>query len=276
MDRVQQVLESKAFNRFLAVVIILNAIVIAADTQLRAVQSGAAELMFALSIIDNCCLILYIVEAALKIAVYRTDYFKSGWNVFDFTIVIISIMPFIPFDAQIVRIFRILRIIRTLRIFSVIEDLQRVLEALGKSIPGIVSTLAILLVTFLIYAVIGVELYGQIAPESFGDVSTAFMSLFEIATLDDWGEIAGPAMEARPFAWFYFLTFIIIASFVVINIIVGIIVDAMETNSDTEEARDERNFSHLNIQMQELQIQLAEISKQLAELNSESKSDNQE
>jgi len=270
-SRIRQFIESKAFNRFLTIIIILNAIIIAADTELRVHQAGSAEILNILSIIDAACLVIYIIEAILKIFVYRIDYFKSGWNIFDFLIVVVSILPFFPFDAKIIRVLRVLRIVRTLRIFSVIKDLQRVLEALGKSIPAIASTLVILLVTFFIYAIIGVELFSACDPEYFGDTSTAFGSLFRIATLDNWTEVSDAAVASMPFAWIYFVSFVVIASFVVINIIVGIIVDAMETSSDDEEARDERNFTHLNAQMAELQEQLAVISAQLAELKEDKK-----
>ena len=180
-------------------------------------------------LIDRTILILFTVEVALKLFAYRFSFFRSGWNVFDFIIVSIAWIP----TTGALSVLRALRILRVLRLLSVVPQMRRVITALGHSIPGMASVIGVLCILFYVSAVLTTKLFGghpdPSMQEWFGSVGASAYTLFQIMTLESWSMgIVRPVMEHYPHSWIFFVPFIIVTSFAVLNLFIGIIVDAMQ------------------------------------------------
>ena len=198
----------------------LNSILIGAETSERVMSSVGNYIDF----FDLLILVLFTMEIVLKIFVYRTDFFRSSWNLFDFFIVAISIIP----AAGSFSVFRALRIIRTLRLLKSIPKLRLIIESLLKSIPSIGWISVLLAIVYYTFAVIGVNIFGEAYPEYFGGLGASFFTLFQIMTLESWSSaIARPIMDGVPFAAIYFISFILIATYTTLNIFIAIVVNTM-------------------------------------------------
>ncbi len=231
--RVANFVENVYFSRFIIVVIIINAVTLGLETD-AGTMAVAGQF---LSWIDNIALSIFIVEICLKLFIYRFSFFRQGWNVFDFLIIGIAIIPSIgPLS-----VLRALRILRVLRLVSVVPQMRRVISALLHSIPGMASIMAVLLIIFYVSAVLVTKLFGLPSSdphlqEIFGSVGASMYTLFEVMTLENWSEgVVRPAMESYPYAWAFFIPFIIMTSFAVLNLFIGIIVDAMNFIHDHPE-----------------------------------------
>ncbi len=234
-DVLHRLVESKPFQNFLIVVILFNAVTLGIETT----DFGKAN-SSTLSIIDSIILYIFTVELLLKLIVYRTSFFRSGWNWFDFLIVAISWAP----TSGPLSVLRAFRILRVLRLFSVVPQMRRVIGALGHSLPGMASVVGVLSVIFYVSAVLATKLFGTNPDanmqEWFGSIGASAYTLFQIMTLESWSMgIVRPTMELYPQSWIFFLPFIIITSFAVLNLFIGIIVDAMQVMHE-EESKPEK------------------------------------
>lgn len=240
MDRRQVVsdfIESPRVVYFITALIIINAILLGLETD-RGFVASAGDV---LHVLDRIILIVFTVELIIKLYAYRWDFFRSGWNVFDFLIVGIAWVP----AAGPLSVLRALRILRVLRLISVVPQMRRVISAIGHSIPGMLSVIGVLSLVFYVSAVLATSLFGQHADprmqEWFGTIGASAYSLFQIMTLESWSMgIARPTMELFPYAWAFFVPFIIVTSFAVLNLFIGIIVDAMQTAHRDEEEEENR------------------------------------
>jgi voltage-gated sodium channel len=188
-------------------------------------------------------LLIFTIELVLKLIVYRAQFFKSGWNWFDFIIVAISWAP----TSGALSVLRAFRILRVLRLFSVVPQMRRVIGALGHSLPGMASVIGVLGIIFYVSAVLATKLFGQHPDanmqEWFGSIGASAYTLFQIMTLESWSMgIVRPTMELFPQSWLFFVPFIIITSFAVLNLFIGIIVDAMQVMHE-EEGKPEQTFA---------------------------------
>jgi voltage-gated sodium channel len=157
--------------------------------------------------------------------VYRTAFFKSGWNVFDFVIVAIALIP----ASGAFSVLRALRVLRVLRLITVIPSLKRVVGAMISALPGMGSIIVLLLLVFYVSAVMATKLFQTTEPDAFGDLGRSFYTLFQLMTLDGWsGEIVKPVLENHPFAMLFFMPFILFSAFVVLNLFIGVVVGAMQ------------------------------------------------
>ncbi|MBE1302241.1 MAG: ion transporter [Alteromonadaceae bacterium] len=250
-------IESQSVVRFIIGLILINAITLGLETD----KDISAQFGAQLYVFDKVMLSIFTVEIGLKLFAYRWHFFKSGWNVFDFLIVAIAWVP-ASGPLSVLRAFRILRI---LRLLSVVPQMRRVISALGHSIPGMSSVIGVLVLIFYVCAVLATKLFGQHPDpnmqEWFGTIGASGYTLFQIMTLESWSMgIVRPTLEIFPWAGLFFIPFIIITSFAVLNLFIGIIVDAMqmaqlETRSKDKE--DIKTFTH-----EEMEI----LSKQMAEL----------
>jgi len=251
-SRLQSFFESTFFQNFIVSIIILNSILIGAETSPAVMDSIGSYIDF----FDLLILVLFTLEIILKIFVYRFSFFKNSWNLFDFSIVAISIVP----AAGSFAVFRALRIIRTLRLLKSIPRLRLIIESLLKSIPSIGWITVLLAIVYYTFSVIGVNIFGAKYPEYFGDLSTSLFSLFQIMTLESWSSaIARPIMDGVPFAAIYFISFILIATYTTLNIFIAIVVNTMNEVSlkDLEEeeehikdfVRDENKKIHSQISL---------------------------
>ncbi|WP_324262550.1 ion transporter [Altererythrobacter sp. H2] len=229
---VQQVLESRRFELAIIAVIVINAIVIGLET----VPSIMAEYGGLLRAADRLAIGVFIAEIGLKLYAYRLRFFANGWNLFDFVIVAAALVP----AGAGASVLRALRILRALRLISVVPKMRQVVAGLLSAIPSMGTVIVLLLLIFYVGAVMATKLYGPSFPEWFGSVPRSFYSLFQIMTLESWSMgIVRPVMEVHPYAWVFFVPFILVTSFVVLNLFIAIIVTAMHEASD-EEATGER------------------------------------
>lgn len=223
MERLKNFLKSDGFDRFIFVVILVNAVVLGLQT----VPWLGDSVRCALDIVDKVCLGIFVVEMLLKWVAFRLGYFRSGWNWFDFVIVVGSLLSEFPVLSS-VRILRLFRIFRCLKIISNLKQLQVIIGAVGKALPGIGWTFLLLLVVYYMFAIIGVTMFGAVSPEHFGNIGSAFFTLFQLMTLDGWAsEVARPVMDAQPWSWVYFVSFVLLSAVVMLNVVVGIVVDSI-------------------------------------------------
>jgi len=238
-EKLKPLVESKVFERFILIVIVINAI----DLGLETWPQVMAEYGSILQIANLIFISIYVIEMILKLIVYRGAYFRDGWNIFDFCIVITSLVPTggIFSGVRILRIFRILRALRVLRLVSGIKKLRQIVMAIIKSLPGVGWTFLLMILLYYVFAIVGIELFAHSFPDNFGDMFIAFKTLFELTTLEGWQDIVFPITDANPTAWIYFLIFIVFSSFILLNVVIGIVIDTMDEMSqqDTEAERIE-------------------------------------
>lgn len=238
MDRLKQILESNLFRNAIIVVILVNAVLLGLETS-KGAMAFAGPLIHAL---DKLCLIVFVIELIAKLIVYRGSFFRNGWNIFDFIIVVVSLAP----AAQGFSVLRALRILRVLRVLSVAPSLRRVVEGFVTALPGMGSVFLLMGIIFYIGAVIATKLFGTAFPEWFGTLGGSAYTLFQVMTLESWSMgIVRPVMQVYPQAWMFFLPFIMVTTFAVVNLLVGLIVNSMqdahaeESNAATDAYRDE-------------------------------------
>ncbi len=231
-ERLRPIVESRFFERTIIAVIIVNAVGLGLETWPSAMERFGGLIVA----LDRAAIAIFIVELTMKLFVYRWAFFRSGWNVFDFVIVAIALVP----AGQQFSVLRALRILRALRLISVVPSMRKVIVGLFSAIPSIGTVIVMLLLLFYISAVMATKLFGGAFPEWFGSLGATFYTLFQIMTLESWSMgIVRPVMEVYPFAWVFFVSFILVTSFIVLNLFIGVIVNAMSEAAD-EEAHDER------------------------------------
>ena len=236
--RLQAIIEDTRFTNFIIGVIVFNAIILGMETY-PALMDRYGELLVTL---DHICLSIFVVEIAMKLIVHRHRFFLSGWNVFDFLIVGISLAP----GAGSLSVLRALRILRVLRIITAMPRLRRVVEGFITALPGMGSVFLLMGLVFYIGSVMATKLFAASFPEWFGSLGASAYSLFQIMTLESWSMgIVRPVMEVYPQAWMFFVPFIMVTTFAVVNLLVGLIVNSMqdahaeEDNARTDAYRDE-------------------------------------
>ncbi|MGR3806110.1 ion transporter [Marinibacterium profundimaris] len=226
-ETVAKWLEKPATGNFVIGVIILNAIVLGMETSDELYEAIGGVLMT----IDLLCLGVFIIEIALKLYAYGLRFFRNGWNVFDFIIVGIALLP----GAHSLSVLRALRILRVLRVISAAPRLRRVVEGFIRAVPGMASVFLMMAMIFYIGAVMATNLFADSFPDWFGTIGRSAYSLFQIMTLESWSMgIVRPVMELYQYAWAFFVPFIIITSFAVVNLLVGLIVNSMQDAHDAE------------------------------------------
>ncbi len=247
--RLADFMESARVRNFIIGVIIFNAIILGLETS-EPVMARYGGLIYAL---DRLCLGIFVAELALKLFALGPRFFRSGWNIFDFLIVGIALMP----SAQGLSVLRALRILRVLRVISVVPSLRRVVEGLLTALPGMGSVFLLMSIIFYIGAVMATKLFGGDCPACtpeqaanfdawFGTLGRSLYSLFQIMTLESWSMgIVRPVQEVYSYAWMFFVPFILITTFAVVNLVVGLVVNSMqdahaeEANAATDAYRDE-------------------------------------
>lgn len=222
---------SRWFRSVVTTLVCLNALVLGLHTIPHVRESVGVYLHG----IDRLCLACFVIEMMLKLWAYRWRFFKVGWNCFDFFVIVISLLPQFGVLSS-VRLFRYLKVLRLITSF---RQLRIIVMSVVRALPGIGWTAVFLILIYYVYAIIGVNLYGQNCPNVFGTLPRAFYSLFQLMTLDGWrAEIVDPVVATNPSAWWYFMSFIILSAFVLMNVVIGIFVNSMnETVARTKSAR---------------------------------------
>lgn len=220
---------SKLFQRFIIAVILLNAAILGILATRVSPQT-----MQLLHTIDMVCLAIFVAELLLKFVTMRGALFKDPWNVFDIIVVGIAFLP----ASGSLSVLRALRVLRLMRLVTVIPSMRRVVTGMFAAVPGGASVAAVLLVMYYVASIIGVMLFRDVAPQHFGNLGTTFFTLFKMMTLEGWPDVADDVLAESPNAWIFFVLFIVLTTFTTLNLLFGIIVDAMNTTREAEEASD--------------------------------------
>ncbi len=213
--------ESGRVQAFVVGVILFNAAILGLETN-PALMASHGHL---LKLLDKSCLLVFCVEIALKLLAYRGAFWRSGWNLFDVVVIGFALAP----GAGPWAVLRSLRVLRVLRLLTVVPALRRVVAAFLHSIPGLLGVVAVMAVFFYTAGVLATKLFGATHPEWFGNLGGSLYSLFQVMTLESWSMgMVRPLMETHPWAWAFFVPFIVVATFTILNLFIGIIVSTMQ------------------------------------------------
>lgn len=217
-------------SNMIIAVILLNAVVLGLETSPEIMNRFGGIILA----VDNACLAIFVIEIALKLIARGTAFFRNGWNLFDFAIVAIALVP----SAGGLSVLRALRILRVLRVISAAPRLRRVVEGFITALPGMGSVFLLMSIIFYIGSVIATKMFGSDFPQWFGSLGQSGYTLFQIMTLESWSMgIVRPVMEVFPYAWAFFLPFILVTTFAVVNLLVGLIVNSMQDAHQEEDVQ---------------------------------------
>ena len=224
LDSTQRLVEAPAFEFTIIAIIILNGALLGLGTS-PTLSERYGELV---RIGSQIALAIFIVEALLKMVSASprvAGYFKDGWNIFDFLVIVFAL---IPATGQFAMIARLARLLRVLRLISTIRDLRLIVAALVRSIPSVGHVMMLMSIIVYIYAIMGYHLFHENDPENWRNLGVSLLTLFNIITLEGWTEVMYAAMEVHPLAWLYFVSFVIVGTFVVINLFIAIIINNLD------------------------------------------------
>lgn len=244
----------------LIALIVLNALILGLETNPSLMQTYGRWL----SLADQVLLAIFVVEIVLRIYVHRRSFFSDAWNVFDFVVVAIALLPASgPFA-----VLRAMRVLRVLRLLSMVPSMRRVVGGLLTAIPGLTSVVAIIGIIFYVGAVMATKLFGQAFPEWFGTLGESAYTLFQIMTLESWSMgIARPVMAEFPMAWAFFIPFIMISTFTMLNLFIAVIVNAIQSTQHEDAALDERQHPNKpDTQTHDLSVELRALRSEIADL----------
>jgi voltage-gated sodium channel len=262
MASLKSIIESKRFEWIVTALVIVNAVTLGLET-IPAVMAEAGGLIL---FIDRVILTVFTIELIARFAVYRTDFFKDPWRVFDLIVVGIALMP----ATGNLSVLRALRILRVLRLISIVPSLRRVVGGLIAALPGMGSIVLLLGLVFYVFSVMATNLYAASFPEWFGTIPASAYTLFQVMTLESWSMgIVRPVMDVYPLSWMFFIPFIVATSFTVLNLFIGIIVSAMQEEHEAEAATERENMQDNQQQILEevraLRAEVARLSRQNAD-----------
>lgn len=248
---------SKTAHIFINAIIIINATVLGILT----IPNLTKNQVYVLETIDNICLIIFCIEITIRLFIERTKFFKNNWNCFDFIVVVVSVLSF----TSAFSIGRAFRVIKLLKSISSFHSLRIVTITVFKSLTEMGGIIAFLFVIFYVFTILGNQLFGKAFPEFFGSFGNSMFTLFQIMTLDAWSDqIARPILEKFPFAWGYFVTFIFLTTIVILNVVVGMIV---ETVSHINRYRRIKKFKSELSEDEDLLHEIAELQIHLDKMN---------
>jgi voltage-gated sodium channel len=246
--------ESNGFQRFILVVIAVNAVVLGLETS----ADLMGEMGSLLVTLDHIALTIFVVEILIKLFAHRLAYFRDPWNLFDFTIVSIALLP----ANEGLGVLRALRVLRAFRLISMVPKMRLVVQAFLKAIPGMGSIMLLMILVFYVFAVMATHLFGGAFEAWFGSVGKSLYSLFQIMTLESWSMgIVRPVMQEFPFAWAFFIPFILVTTFAVLNLFVAIVVNSMQEVHDEDEHGHEERAEILS-EIKSLRQELALLRQQ--------------
>ena len=254
--RCRQFIEHNTVQRMLLALILINAVILGMET-MPGVMAAAGSYLLAL---DKAILVVFVVEIAIRLFVHRLAFFKDGWSVFDFIVVGIALVPASgPFA-----VLRALRVLRVLRVLTFVPSMRKIVGALIQSLNGMLSIAMVLALIYYVAAVMVTKLFGQAFPDWFGSLGASLYTLFQVMTLESWSMgIARPVMEQFPYAWAFFVPFILIATFTMLNLFIAVIVNAVQSMHDEEHKAehdaDVATQQQLLVQMQQLQQELVQL-----------------
>jgi voltage-gated sodium channel len=263
MEWLRKVVLDPRTERFIIVLIIINAVILGLETS-KTVMASYGRL---LEILDHVLLGIFVLELTARIVVHRWAFFRDPWSVFDFLVVAIALVP----TTENFSVLRALRVLRVLRLITALPALKRVVQGLLAALPGMGSIVMLIGLIYYVFAVMAVKLFGEAKPELFGTLGDSLFTLFTVMTLEGWVEVAKGLMETFPWAWAFFVIFIVFTTFMVLNLFIGVVVNAMQAEAVKSEAAEraaEREIIHeeaapILAEVRHLRAELAELRKTL-------------
>jgi voltage-gated sodium channel len=225
-EQVAKLVDSAAFQRTIVGVILLNALTLGLETS----QSLMDSVGVLLHVVDRLMVAVFVVEIGLRIYAHRWRFFTDPWSIFDIIVVSIALVP----ASGGLSVLRSLRIIRALRLVSAVPGMKRVVAGLLSAIPAMLSIICLLGLVLYVGAVVATELYGETAPDHFGHLGDSLFTLFQVMTGEAWPDIAAKVLPTHPSAWIFFVLFILVSTFVVLNLFTAVVVSAMEPERQAE------------------------------------------
>jgi voltage-gated sodium channel len=263
-ERAGELVESQGFQRVIIVVIVLNAVTLGLET----FPGLAADWGAFLHLADRLALAVFVVELTLRLYAAGWRFFRDPWNVFDFLVVGVSLVP----AAGPLAVLRTLRVLRVLRLVSAVPSMRRVVSGLLAAMPGMASVASLLALVIFVAAVMATKLFGAVAPDYFDDLGTSLFTLFQVMTGEAWPDIAREVMAQAPMAWIFFVVYILVSSFAVLNLFIAVVVSGMEDQVTGDLAeQNERNAAaqatsdaELLTEMRALRTEVAALREQHA------------
>lgn len=228
-----QFVEHAWFKRAILVLILLSALLLGLET-VRDFPEPAREWLFRL---NRLILGVFVVELLLRIAAHRRAFFRDSWSLFDLVVVAAALVP----PPNPMQALRALRVVRALRLVSAVPSLRRVVEGLIGALPGIASVAVLLMLLLYVAAVMSTMFFRDVAPEHFGHLGMSAFTLFQIMTLEGWPDIARDVMASKPWAWIFFIGYILLATYMVLNLVIGVVVSAIQARIEEESAGTARD-----------------------------------
>src|SRR5690554_2207404 len=260
-DQLKRIESSKVFQGVVIAIIILSALTIGAKTyELPPLVEQT------LTVLDNAITLFFLMEILFRFAAcpVKRRFLMDGWNLFDTLVVIGSLIPLDNSEA--VLLGRLLRVFRVLRLVSVVPELRFLINSLLKAIPRMGYIALLMFIIFYIYVAMGSMFFARVDEVLWGDVAISMLTLFRVATFEDWTDVMYDTMEVYPLSWIYYLTFIFLTAFVFLNMMIGAILEVMGEEKNAREAQKAHNErDEIARQLQAVQEQLQELTKQISE-----------
>jgi len=252
--------EAAPIQKFIITLILINAAVLGLQTDADiTIRWGGL-----LHTIDVVILSIFVIEIALRLVVHRISFFRDPWSIFDFVVVAIALVPATgPFE-----VLRALRVLRVLRLLTMVPSMRRVVAGMLRAVPGLGSVGAIMSIIFYVAAVMATNLFGKDFPEWFGTLGASAYTLFQVMTLESWSMgIVRPVMEVYPQAWLFFLPFILIATFTMLNLLMAVIVNAVQDVQQAELEHTQNSITaKVDAETETLQQELSKLHSELSEI----------
>lgn len=264
-ERLRVRIEDRRIQRVIIALILINAVVLGLETS-PVVMAAAGPALLAL---DKIILGIFVIELILRMTAYGWRFFRDPWSVFDFLVVAIALVP----ASEAFDVLRSLRVLRVLRLISAVPRMRRVVGALLGAIPGIGAIVALLGLVFYVAAVMATKLFGENFPEWFGTLGRSLYTLFQVMTLESWSMgIVRPVMEVHPYSWIFFVPFILIATFTVLNLFIAVVVNAMQDEHSQEQENSKGSGDDqavLLAELRALRLEVTDLGREIAVLRQE-------
>ncbi|WP_433274325.1 ion transporter [Actinosynnema sp. CS-041913] len=225
-DRVAAIVDGKRFQQLIVGVIVVNAIALGCETSPALVAAHGGLL----AKLDSAALTVFAAELAARLYAHRLRFFRDPWNCFDLIVVGISLLP----AAGPLSVLRSLRILRVLRLVKMVPSMRRVVTALVKSIPGLLSLSGLLLLLLYVGAVVAINLFRSSGDDRFEDLGSTLLTLFQITTGDGWSDVMRDLMREQPLAWIFFVCYLLVGTFTMLNLFIAVVCSAMESERSSE------------------------------------------
>lgn len=264
MSNIRKIVECRPFQWAILGVIVFNSILFGLQTSRSLTHSYGAMLQR----MDQICLWIFVIELGFKILAYGKRFPCDPWNIFDFLIVAVSFAS----DMNMLSSLRLFRVLRVFKLLSGMRHMRIIISAILRSLPGVSWAGMLLLLVYYVYSIIGTNLFGSVFPEWFGDLGKSMYSLFQIMTLESWSMgIARPVIAEFPYAWLFFVSYILLSSFIVMNIVVGIVLNSIGDSFNMESGDGALSREDILSEFKKLKKQMDIVEKTFMKLVEENK-----